>query len=1060
MKIRLKHAVLCGLSIFTAAAGLAQAPASAPAAVKPIRLLAEGEDFKVVKGDWAVVPFRENYFASTFAITFLSRMACLGAPEQVEKGKEAVAEQKISLPRDGEFEVLARYEQPYDFSAEFTVEVEQKGKVLYKETFGKLTDPKIWGCSGDPKARRAPMQRFFWGATDNIVWQDQKGSVKLAAGEAVIRLIAGPQMDGATPRLQAGRRNVDVICLTDDKAGREAQRKDGNSRTYLEMDGWLVQDGDLYVRIKNMGTAPVAPELLPASEGQHSPYYVHLRDWVAVKVLKNGYAQPATAYELTGPRATAVAAKNLAPRLGAELFKAPPEDQKLAPGAVSGWVPMGQLLDSLNDSVWNFKAPQKLGLEFAIPDGKGGLKTVKTLEVSGATGFEMPGNLAPNPDLEKALKERWWLPVIRTVPEALTWLKGEVAKFPNKGPTAKRFLIYNIMGWGGLDNPIARELTTLLGDNTMVGQEGKKRGIHCHLRNPDPAWVNAELAKGKLNDAYIVSYGDETHLPAVKPDDSAFRAWLAAKGVKDQEAATYTKDKANPLYYYATLCAIENGAKPYIAGTAAYAAKGILTGANYAPHSNYLVSEINYIRTFKLKAMSMPWSEDYVWQVPEFSVQVMGYVTAAFRAGAKYHRMPIHMYVMPHSPGNTPKDFRLSFYTCVAHGAKMINYFSASPLCVGATENYVATADLPMWSAIYDCSHEAGVFEDYVMDGQVRPAQVGLLLSSVDDIMTGADNTTLALHNNERKAIYYALRHAQVPVDFLSEDDVIDGLAKDYKVIYVTQQWLHSKAVGALRKWVEAGGTLVALAGGGFLDEFNKTNPEAGTLYGVKAQQLNRDPKFLDYIQVENKPFLSKQDLTRYRPFATAAWGEAERKVENVGVVAWKQDLTPDDGKVTGKFSDGKPAVIEKAQGKGKAVLFAFLPGQEYLRKALPLRPVDRGSCDNSFTHFIPTGMDPALRRALVDDFLPAAYVKAVLCSETLVESTCIDTAKPARRLAVPLINYSGKPVPQLTVTIAGVDKVAKLRSVEQAKVDHKIENGNLVVTLPLNLTDMLLVDL
>lgn len=1028
-----------------------------PAVEKPIRLIAEAEDFRAVNEGWSVVPYRENYFASTFALTFLSRMACLGAPEQTDKGTEAVAEQRITIPRAGEFEVLARFEQPYDFSVEFQVQILQKGKTVYQDTFGRLSDPKIWGCSGDENARRQPMQRFFWGATDNIVWQE-KGAVKLQAGEAVIRLIAGPQMDGQSPQLQAARRNVDVICLTDDQAGRAAQRKHG--RTYLEMDGWLVQDGDLYVRVKNLGDKPMAPDLVPDTNGQHSPYNVHLRDWPTLKILKTGYVQTDRPYVLTGPRAAAVAAKHLAPQLDSALMKTVPAEQQLQPGDQSGWVPMGHLLDALHDSTWAFTAPQKLQLEFAVPDGQGGLKTVKKMEVTGKVNFEMPGNLAPNAELARILKERYWQPEIATVDEALTWLKGEVQKFPDKGSVAKRFLIYNIMGWGGLNNPIARELTTALGDNTMVGQEGKKRGIFCHWRDITPEAINKALTSGKFDDTYVVSYGDETHLPAARPEPAAFQAWLAARGVKDAATAVYTTDRTQPLFYYSTLCAIENGAQPYIAASAAFAAKGIRTGANYSPHSNYLVSEMHYLRPFKLKAMTMPWAEDYVWQVPEFSIQVVGYLTSAFRAGAKYHQMPIHMYVMPHSPGNTPADFRRSFYTCVAHGATMINYFCASPLAVAGTENYVATRDLPMWRAIHDCTHEAGTFEDYVMDGHVRPAQVGLLLSSVDDIMTGANNATLALHNNERKAIYFALRHAQVPVDFLSEDDVIDGLAKDYKVIYVTQQWLHSKAVKALTKWVEAGGTVVALAGGGFLDEFNQANPAANALYGIKTQQLNRDPKFLDYLLVENKPFLTKQDLPRYKPFATAAWGEGDRAVTNVGVIAWKQDLTVSDGRVIGVFNDGRPAVVEKAHGKGKAVLFGFIPGQDYLRKALPLRPVDRGSCDASFTHFLPTALDPVLRRALVDDFLPAGFVKPVQCSAPLVESTCIDTVKPSKRLAIPLINYGGAAIPRLTVTVAGVGHAARVRSVEQAKVAYQIQDGQLVIELPLDVADMVLVDL
>ena len=102
---------------FTAALAFAQ-----PAPEKAIRLIAEAEDFKVEKGPWKVVPFRENYYASTFAISFLSRMACLGAPEQVNEGQEAVASQGVDIPAAGEFQVLARYEQPFNFSVEFTVE--------------------------------------------------------------------------------------------------------------------------------------------------------------------------------------------------------------------------------------------------------------------------------------------------------------------------------------------------------------------------------------------------------------------------------------------------------------------------------------------------------------------------------------------------------------------------------------------------------------------------------------------------------------------------------------------------------------------------------------------------------------------------------------------------------------------------------------------------------------------------------------------------------------------------------------------------------------------------
>jgi hypothetical protein len=1013
----------------------------------PLRLIAEAEDF-TVKGDgWKVLPYRENYYASTFAISFLSRMACLSAPEQTVQ--PIIAEQQVTLPYAGEFQVLARYEQPYNFSCEFTVEIVQGGKTVYSQVYGRLQDPKIWALNGH---KRVPMERYWWGGTDNIVWQNP-GAATLEAGPATIRLIAAAQSDGGQPRVNAAKRNVDVICLTDDAAGMEAQKR----TNYLEMDGWLVQDGDLYLRITNAGDKPVAPDLKANAE-QHSPYYIHTRDWTGMKVLKSGYLPDPAKYLLAGPRSKRVRTALLAPALEPAGFTDEgkltiPDTELLQPGERSGWVPVGQMLDALHNCRWTLAAPVPLGLEFAVPDGRGGLKSVKTSTIAASTTFEIPGNINPNPALAKALKERWWLPEIRTQVEALNWLRAEVAKFPRKGSTAKRFLIYSIGGFGSTPRfPEGRELMRALGDNTVVNQEGQKRKLVAHWPNVSPDYYT----KADVDDVYVISYGDETHLPAAPLTDAEFTDWLKAKGVTVAGEAKWTKDKNDPLYYYSVIAGVEKGAQPYIEASAYYKAKGALTGANYSPHANYLVSEMHWVRPFKMNAMTMPWSEDYVWQIPEWSVQVAGYMTTAFRCGAKYHNQPIHMYVMPHSPGNTPASFRRSFYTFLAHGMKMVNYFCASPLATGATENYVATDDLKMWREIYNVSHEAGTFEDYVMDGQVRTGKVGIILSSVDDVMTGSTNSSFAMHNNERKAIYYALRHAQVPVDMLSEDDVIDGLAKDYDVIYVCQQWMHSKCLAALQKWVEGGGTVVALGGGGFMDEFNRPNPQANAFYGIKSQQLTTDPELVSkYLLVENKPFLTKQDLPLYVPIDTVKW-TGKAPIQDVPVIVWKQRLAAGDGQVLGTFKDGSPAVVRKAHGRGQAVLFGFLPGQAYLKSGLPVRPADRGSTDDAYTHFLPTEMDKALRARMVDDFLPAGFIRPVECSEPLVETTCIDSKG---KLGVPLINYTGKPIAKLTVKITGLGAAKTVRSIEHGKLKPTFKGGNMTVELPLEVADMLLID-
>jgi hypothetical protein len=218
----------------------------------------------------------------------------------------------------------------------------------------------------------------------------------------------------------------------------------------------------------------------------------------------------------------------------------------------------------------------------------------------------------------------------------------------------------------------------------------------------------------------------------------------------------------------------------------------------------------------------------------------------------------------------------------------------------------------------------------------------------------------------------------------------------------------------------------------------------------VREQRIDKDPGL--------PMILAKQDLPPARPLDKVWWLRGDRWIVDVPVIAWKQTLTPTDGKVVGAYADGRPAVVEKVHGRGRAVLFGFLPGLTYLKSGLPLRPVERSGTDAGFNHFLPTAMDGQLRERLVDDFLPPDFVRPVDCSEPLVETTCIDT--PARgRLAVPLVNYSGRPIAALRVQVAGLAGVKAARSVERGPLRAETVDGATVFTLPVDVADMLLVD-
>ena len=142
-----------------------------------------------------------------------------------------------------------------------------------------------------------PMARYFWGGTDNIVWQEFQ-EVQPKQGKASIRLLAGPQLDGGKPRVNAAKRHVDVVCLTNDKAGWELQKK----TVYLSGDGWLTQAGDIYMRFTNRGVAPASVVMAGAEIRSPHKYGTAKRDWASTTVLKAGYVYGPDIYLYEGPR--------------------------------------------------------------------------------------------------------------------------------------------------------------------------------------------------------------------------------------------------------------------------------------------------------------------------------------------------------------------------------------------------------------------------------------------------------------------------------------------------------------------------------------------------------------------------------------------------------------------------------------------------------------------------------------------------------------------------------------------------------------------------------------
>ncbi|MBY0523283.1 MAG: beta-galactosidase trimerization domain-containing protein [Gemmataceae bacterium] len=971
----------------------------AVAPVNETTIIAEAEEFQTVKPGWQAKPWGTNYHCATFANSFLSRKAYLGAPEQCER-TEAVIE--VQVPKAGRYVALIRYEACYRFETQFKLQVEQGGKVKLDRLYGARDNVKIWAFGKKLQKEVA----WDWGASETIVWEGHDAAVELDAGKAKLTLIADKQPG------DAARRNVDLVMLTSDEA-QVKQRIDKES--YLPLDGMLTQAGDVFLKVHNAKEGSALTLTVPNGT-EHSPYWVHMRTW-----------KPTT--------------------ISAE------------PGQNTDWVEVGSLLDTLNDGQWNLTAAGKGALNFDLDVGlrgaDGKIETIRRFE-------KVTGNLSLAYSADTRYSRR-----VRTADEVLLDLVAYLKKQPAPAGTAPRkTLIY-----GSTFDPrpgnapyttALNEFLQLMGATALAksqpeeldGAGGLVRG-YIDVRGVPTNMLEGHCKKlkdaGKADKIAVVSLGDEIGLATPPANDHAgFRAWLKEQKVKPAEldpaagddyeklsfspAAESAKTKPG-LYYYSKLYGYRFGIRQLKERTDILKRNlpNAGVGANFSPHHGamYMGTTHQWISLFREGGMTMPWGEDYIFQVPVASQQVNFLMPDIFRAALRGKpEAKIHYYVMPHTPNNTVNSWRRQWYGDIAHGVKVFNLFEFRPVQAAYTENHSSAPE--MYHEVRKAIHELGQFEDIVQDGQVRPGLAGLWFSEAADVWD--DNR--APYDAHKRCMYLAIRHQQVPLDMVVEGDDLKG----YKLLYLTDRHISRAASKAIAEWVSNGGKLVATAGAGMWDEFNQPNKTLRELLGVEPKELEEDKDGLVRFEKQDLPFATAMDQVHMNTMKP--WMEP--------VIGVRSRFAADSKQVVGVFDDKSPAVSRRTVGKGQASYLGYLPGFAYMKPALPKRPIDRGATDEAFMHFIPTRFDKGAALSIANPDFPLP----VVCSEPLVENTVVQAKSST---LIPLVNWSGAPVKGLTVTVNLPVLAEKVTLASGNKVEMKREASKLILTLDLDVADALI---
>jgi hypothetical protein len=562
-----------------------------------------------------------------------------------------------------------------------------------------------------------------------------------------------------------------------------------------------------------------------------------------------------------------------------------------------------------------------------------------------------------------------------------------------------------------------------------------------------------------------------------------FREWLKQQGYTPEnlgaaswEAVKLTADrKAQPPLLYLTSQLFRAWSVQHFFGQATeiahkYYPPHILTTQNYSDGPVYVGNMYNqgndYFQWFKNKALDLAFSED--WTNGGSTRELCGWNVALLRAATKYHHQPIGMYDIT-SFGRAPLEVKLKAYSDIAEGAKFLHFYSYAPRYQSHELNWYQK--WPMYPAVAEVAHEIGAAESVLLGAMPRQAQTAIIYSIPYDIWNeGVDNSQAF----ERMHSFIALKHAQVPVDILSDEDARSGYLAGYKLAYLFGDQLDARTVAPLAAWVRNGGTLVLSPGAGSRDALNlesKALDEALAIERSPVEVLQGFYSSSGYLKI-----LTSKGKVKL----PAANGIA---AEEVDLLAQRQKLqAPAGSKVLATFEDGSSALVAQQVGRGQVIAYGFMPALAYIHGAHkrfwetgskdelvePLEIVGKamaasGKTDPDYpdgggkikrSAYLPMPFDysPALRQIINAPTYFARIAKPVTCNTAQVEAAFLEGAEG---WAVPLANYSGGPVKNLELTITPNRNSGPIYSARKGVLIASPAPGKPVtVRIPLESTD------
>ncbi|NQU12062.1 beta-galactosidase trimerization domain-containing protein [bacterium] len=558
---------------------------------------------------------------------------------------------------------------------------------------------------------------------------------------------------------------------------------------------------------------------------------------------------------------------------------------------------------------------------------------------------------------------------------------------------------------------------------------------------------------------------------------NAFRDWLrglgvipAELGVADWDAVQPVDDKQKvsaPALFYWTQRFRTRALSQFLrwqreALTEAYGAD-FPVNVNFSDGIVYVANigcvGVDYFDLLASDDQNSLWSED--WANGSSTRQCTAYNSELMRSAARGPGQVLGQYLIGYS---YRKPWAMKIYTAshAARDHKILNAYWYGPVWSAHEagppwQNHSIQARTESWYGNAEIVREIGGAEDLLYPAKKRQSEIAILYSSSADIWEMGWNYAYGF---ERMHTWLALAHRQIPVDFLSEQDVAEGSLKDYKVCYLAGTRLTRAAAAQLPQWVRRGGTLVLTAGAATRDEYNRPLAALDSIRPATLGELEEpgrylnSGRYLDTLAVVDRVTLAEGGAT-------------------LDVLSVKQALTPKgQAEVLGTFGDGSAAVVRGKAGRGTVYTEGFLPGIAYIRRALIARNelLEKAKAAGTLEDPIP---DPAavipdeaiLRRSGEPWQYPAEYREFVVapalaanpklpveCSVPLVDAVVMDSEAGS---VVVLANYTLQPLAEVMLTVETLKPARRVESVHRGPIKfRKVGRNRISLMLPLQETD------